>query len=64
MYRLLTEVKARMGRVNEKNRESDKKHEIDLPLSVKSIMKRFDAVKDGQVQIPNAYKNEVPYRDS
>ena len=37
---------------------------IDLPLSVKPIMKRFYADADGQVRIPPAYKNEVTYGEN
>ena len=57
-------IKIEIEEIGEKSEKYKDRLIIDLPLSVKPIMKRFYADKEGRVQIPNAYKNEVTYGDN
>ena len=57
-------IKIEVEEIGEKNERYKDRLIIDLPLSVNPILKRFYADKDGRVEIPNAYKNEVTYGDN
>ena len=57
-------IKIEVEEIGEKNERYKDRLIIDLPLSVNPILKRFYADKDGRVEIPNAYKNEVIYGDN
>ena len=57
-------IEIEVEEIGEKSAKYKDRLVIDLPLSVKPVMKRFYADADGQVRIPNAYKNEVTYGEN
>lgn len=57
-------IEIEIEEIGEKRTKYKDRLVIDLPLSVKPIMKRFYADADGQVRIPPAYKNEVTYGEN
>ena len=57
-------IEIRIEEIGKKSTKYKDRLVIDLPISVKPILKRFYADADGKVQIPYAYKNEVSYGEN
>ena len=57
-------IEIEVEEIGKKSKKYKDRLVIDLPLSVKPIMKRYYADADGQIRIPYAYKNEVTYGEN